>query len=93
MANTRRTPTQWQQILQEQTQSGLSVHEYCDQNSIATSSFFKWRCILKIDLENTSDVSTEDDKWVPIENAIPTANVWDLELSLPNGIVLRMKHA
>lgn len=94
MANIRRTSVQWQQILQEQDQSGLSIKEYCQQHNIATSCFFKWRGkLMTTSVKNISDAPARDEKWIPLENDAPSTNVWDLELSLPNGIVLRMKHA
>ncbi|NQY65370.1 MAG: hypothetical protein HRT38_16965 [Alteromonadaceae bacterium] len=93
MTSIRRTSAQWQQILQEQEQSGLSIKEYCQQNNIATSCFFKWRGKLtQPSSENISVTEPENEKWLPLEKDIPPTNVWDLELSLPNGIVLRMKH-
>ncbi len=78
----------------QQDQSGLSITEYCQQHDLAISTFFKWRNKLTASTVDTiTEPSSEPDKWLPINNNIPSANIWDLELSLPNGIVLRMKNA
>lgn len=43
----RRTPTQWQQILNQQQASGLRVTDYCRQQQISTKSFYRWRQVLQ----------------------------------------------
>ena len=39
----RRSREQWQEIVHNQTQSGLSVQDFCQQNGIGYASFHKWR--------------------------------------------------
>ncbi len=38
-----RSPQQWQQILEDQQQSGLTISEFCRQHKISTSGFFTQR--------------------------------------------------
>lgn len=33
----------WQQILQRQQASGLSIQRFCQQESLATATFFEWK--------------------------------------------------
>ena len=41
MTKTRRTPQQWQQLINEQPDSGLTVHDYCQQNHLTLSGFYQ----------------------------------------------------
>ena len=43
MAYTRRTQHQWQQLINEQPQSGLTVKDYCASKNITVSGFYLWR--------------------------------------------------
>jgi|Transcript_17005 transposase-like protein len=38
-----RSPEQWQQILEDQRQSGLTISEFCREHKISTSGFFTQR--------------------------------------------------
>lgn len=33
----------WQQIIERQQASGLSIHRFCQQESLATATFFEWK--------------------------------------------------
>lgn len=48
---TRKTPQQWQSLIQEQAQSDLSIKAFCQQHHLSTSSFYshKARCIQSAD--------------------------------------------
>ncbi len=97
MANVQRTPKQWQAIVEQHASSDLKIVTFCKQQKITPSSFYAWRKRLKRQspfpvIDNTP-VFTEPhhDNWVGI-NPEPIAEVscWDIELSLPSGVVLRM---
>ena len=97
MANIHRTPEQWQQIFEQYAASGLKVTVFCQQQKLNTSSFYAWRkrlennalCTTDIDKQEVSE--SNDNDWVNVtqEQAMPSQH-WDVELALPNGIVLRM---
>ena len=100
MANIHRTPEQWQQIFEQYAVSGLTVTVFCKQQKLNTSSFYAWRkrlenntpCASNIDKQETRN--SNDNDWFNVTQAqtIPSPN-WDIELALPNGIILRMmKH-
>jgi hypothetical protein len=37
----------WQQVIDAQAQSGLTIHDFCKANRLAESSFYLWRGRLK----------------------------------------------
>ncbi len=94
MARTQRTTAQWQKFIEEQKQSGLNIKAFCQQHALPTSAFYGWRKRLKA-ANNTPKLNVTTD-WVPVDltPAAPTstsdANTWDIELHLPNGVILKM---
>ena len=97
MATKFRKADQWQQFILLFEQSELSVTEFCRQHQLAVSSFYQWRKRLK---DKVDLVAEQLDDWQPISTAQITvdadtqANInahWDIELSLPNGVTLRMR--
>ena len=97
MSNSHRTPEQWQKIFEQYAESGLNVTVFCQQHKLNTSSFYAWRkrlenitlCTTHIDKQEASE--SNDNDWVNVTQAqaMPSQH-WDVELALPNGIVLRM---
>jgi len=102
MANIHRTPEQWQQIFEQYSTSGLQIAAFCKQQKLNPSSFYAWR--KRLALTNNSfcptltnkpiPVEEHQDDWVNVipEQAMPPQN-WDVELALPNGIILRMMNS
>ena len=99
MANTQRTPQQWQVIVEQHTLSGLQVATFCKQQQITPSSFYAWRKRLakqppfpSITTKPTMS-STHQNDWLGIRpEPMATPSSWDIELALPNGVILRMTH-
>lgn len=90
MIKARRTLQQWQQLMSDWQQSGLSVKEYCQRQQLTPSNFYLWRKRLEI-----LEVDTTLEPWVALSGE-PGAqeiasNDWQMELSLPGGVILRMK--
>lgn len=98
MARTHRTPAQWQQLIEEQKHSGLNITQYCQQHSLTISGFYAWRKRLKI-ANNTLATDEVSNDWLKVEmpvaepviNSEPNSQTWDIELQLPNGVVLKMQ--
>ena len=90
MANIHRTPEQWQQIVKQHASSGLQITVFCKQQKLNPSSFYAWRKRLTLTNKPTP-VEEHPDDWVNIvpDKVVPS-KCWDMELSLPNGVVLRM---
>jgi hypothetical protein len=87
VTKTRRTRQQWQQLINEQPDSGLTLHDYCQQNHLTLSGFYLWRKKLSAESENASAAD-----WL----SLPAADLpghtgdWQIELLLPGGVTLRM---
>ena len=95
----RRTRQEWQALLDEQPRSGLSIQRFCQSEGITTSSFYRWRTKLRRGESSAPDPlgaveSMADSPWIALTPpaAQPDETVaWDVELSLPRGVVLRMR--
>ena len=83
----RRTPEQWQHIIEDQQKSALSQEAYCKQHNITVSSFYKWKNHFAQPKPFTSDVFVE----VKPPSEVNEQPTWDVELCLPNGMVLKLK--
>jgi transposase-like protein len=88
----RRSRSEWQQIVADQQQSGLSIKAYCDQNEITESSFHLWKKKLS-DHPITESDDTNHNNWLSLDIPATTPDVkpWDIELDLPGGVTLRMR--
>ena len=87
MAYTRRTQQQWQQFINEQPQSGLTVKDYCASNKITVSGFYLWRK----KLPGTTHPVDEPQEWLSLWPSVSSeSEPWQIELSLPGGVILRM---
>lgn len=92
-SHTRLTASQWQAILADFHQCGLTQKEYCKQNSLADSTFSKWKAQLAV-----SDIQTEDFIEIcPEATTVSTSNVVSitpkLELAMTwlNKLELKLK--
>jgi hypothetical protein len=93
MAN-HRSADQWHTIFSEFHQSGLSITAFCLQQCITTSNFYAWR--KKLDVA-TQQITPSSSDWHSVEPLVPPITPksepsWDLELTLPGGTVLRLRH-
>tara|TARA_R110002072_G_C7732074_1_gene515841 strand:+ start:84 stop:386 length:303 start_codon:yes stop_codon:yes gene_type:complete len=86
-----RTPKQWHQLVSAFDPNKQTIHAYCKNNNIGTSSFYKWKATLG------APESTEKEDipaFVPIQTHVSSntsqAPAWDLELELGSGITLRL---
>jgi hypothetical protein len=87
MTKTRRTRQQWQQLINEQPDSGLTIHDYCQQQHLNVSGFYLWRKKLAAESEN---VSAADWLSLPAADLPGHTGDWQIELLLPGGVTLRM---
>ena len=96
-----RTPEQWQALINQHRNSGLSIEQFCRQHKLARSCFYKWRKRLSeqtIQNPNQPTVAkpsaTQETNFLDLSalvDASPTANQgWDIVLSLGNGVELRL---
>src|SRR5210317_271501 len=92
----RLTPKQWQQIVNQQHESGLSQKAFCQSREISLSTFTNWKRKLRQEPEaNAIDCQSEQQPdWVEFQMdalSVPPDNSWHMELELPGGVVLRMR--
>ncbi len=93
MATKRRTREQWQELVDKQAASELSVSEFCTHHDLTVSNFYLWRKKLSDD----SQPLAKQDNWLafdmPASADKEPGAVWEIELALPSGVVLRMNRA
>lgn len=94
----RRSATEWQQLVDEQITSGLSVAAFCRQHGIVYQSFMNWRRRAREQLLDMDSSNTRDAQPLPpfIELSSPAssperpASAWLVELDIGDGLQLRI---
>ena len=93
MATKRRTREQWQELIDKQAESELSVSEFCTHHDLTVSNFYLWRKKLSDDSQSLA----KQDNWLafdmPASAKQNAGSAWEIELALPGGVVLRMNRA
>jgi len=87
-SKTRRTPEQWQSIIDQQIASELSAPKYCKQSGIAYQSFAHWRNKLATSTEQTPTPTFIELSVADVTK--PDSSDWLVELDLAPGIQLRI---
>ena len=64
----RRTPAQWQQIINDQTISGLPQKAYCYQHELSLATFCNWKKKLAghQHVDDTRSVSPTANDWIEV---------------------------
>ncbi len=92
----RRTPGQWQHIINDQKVSGLTQQAYCRQQGLSLATYCNWKKKLACheSLDDISPTAPPVNDWVevPAPDNEPPSNRWDMELELPGGVTLRMRN-
>ena len=80
----RRTPQQWQTIVDRQAASNLSPRAFCNTHQFSYPVFCKWRKRL---------VANEQAPLIDLSALAhtPQAARWDIELDLGDGMALRLR--
>ncbi|MEX0624350.1 MAG: transposase [Saccharospirillum sp.] len=91
----RRTPSQWQSLVEQQAQSGQSVPKFCSEQSISSASFYKWR--QRLGASGLSAASQSTPSFIDLSTLSSdhaqqseTDKPWHIVLSLGNGVELRL---
>jgi len=85
----RRSPEQWQQIINRQISSGMSQEAFCKSENLCSGTFSNWKRRLK-----KAPGDTADKDWVELPASLSPASEpppWAMELELPGGVILRMR--
>lgn len=91
MVRVKRSKQQWQQLIEAQQASALTIKQFCDEHNITVSNFYLQR--KKYRERATPKVEPTDD-WLPLNTLAQTQRDerhWQIELTLPNGVVLNMR--
>jgi transposase-like protein len=75
-----RSKEEWQRIVIEQNSSGKSVCAYCELFGISTKAFYRWRKYFDRTKEAAKFIEIKEEK----------SEVYKLEISFPNGILLKL---
>lgn len=91
---TRRTESQWRELIAGYEQSGLTLEAYCRQHTIATSGFYAWRNRFQEeipgDLNEGSLIEVTPHLQAPTPSAAQSSTL-HIELDLGHGCVLRIR--
>ena len=49
---TRRSQAEWQALIEQQKQSGLSAAAFCREQGVLAKSFYRWRSRLQVDRDS-----------------------------------------
>ena len=79
-------------MLSELELSGLTQTAFCKQHHIAPSNLYKWRKTLAEQAANTEFIDiTEPLQITPPSSLTQGDNLWQVELDLGQGMVLRVR--
>lgn len=91
----RRTQSQWQSLVDQQKQSGLSVPKFCSEQSISAASFYKWR--QRLETVGPEKVVKPEPSFIDLSSFSSSSGhqtdvgkPWHIVLSLGNGVELRL---
>ncbi len=87
----RRTPEQWQALVDQWQSSGQSAARFCDAQAIGYASFCSWRKRLAGDQASPS-AEDQDVSFIDLSGLSSSGEgrAWNIVLSLGNGVELRL---
>ena len=90
----RRTPAQWQQLVEQWQDSGLSATRFCKIHEIGYASFCNWRKRLTETVPLISPAASSAPAFIDLSalqspDSTPDTS-WNIVLSLGNGVELRL---
>ena len=89
----RRTPEQWQALVDQHRDSGFSAMQFCKQQSIGYASFCNWRKRLS-DAQAGESAAAAEASFVDLSSLMGGSSTcgpgWNIVLSLGNGVELRL---
>jgi hypothetical protein len=79
----RRSPAEWQAVISKHERSGLSRLAFCRREGIPPTSFDKWKRRLW--------ARRPAAEFVDVTSPTIGPTGWEVEVTLPNGVVLRIR--
>ena len=85
----RRTGSEWEKLIARFEQTGQTRKSFCLSQGVSLSTFNVWRRKLR------GETAQQDESmFVEVSQAEPTgASLWDVELELGGGVILRVRNA
>lgn len=86
----RRTAAEWQQLVEEQQESGSTQKAFCEMQGIRPATFGYWK--RKLSAVSSVDHGA-DSSWLDLSSltaAKAPSSSWRIELDLGNGVILRL---
>lgn len=89
----RRSNEQWQAIMLAFADSGLTQEAFCAQESLAMSTFSKWRRKIMSTVDDGADAGSP--MFVDLTKLTDhdQCSAWDIELSFGDGMSLRLRQS
>lgn len=84
----RRTVEEWTQLMMAYEESGLDQRQFCQQHGLGYSTFGKWKKRLSAATHRPESDLIE---LMPTETETETSLLWEVELTLGSGMVLRVR--
>ncbi len=87
----RRSPEQWQALIDQWQSSGQSAAVFCEAQAIGYASFCSWRKRLAGDKASPT-AADQDVSFIDLSalSSSDEGRVWNIVLSLGNGVELRL---
>jgi len=82
----RRSPNDWQQLIDEQARSDLSQSAFCATHALSLTSFRHWK-------QRLAAAPSPSPNWLDLGplHERPAAVGWDIALELGDGLCLRLR--
>ena len=87
----RRSASEWQDIFQQFSRSGQTQEIFCVEQSLALSTFNRWRQRL---VGSTEMIASQTASFIELPSAEepPSITPWDVELQLGSEVFLRLRY-
>ena len=85
----KRSLEEWRAIVSRFERSGQGCREFCMAENLAPSTFWWWR--RKLGRTGSAGVTVDAAVFVELTDDRPAVPVWDVELELGDGVVLRVR--
>ncbi len=86
----QRSQSQWEQVISEQAQSGLTQQVFCDRHDVGLGAFVKAKRRYARGDEAVPLNGAKDFVRVPVEAAL-SGQQWEIELSVGRDVVIRIR--